>query len=88
MSDQTTTVQIPVRDHPPAQVRLSEWFGAAGVAVTQGGQRIFLDIEAFDHLVRAVDSLVEGDGEAIQPGRLFRHQLPPVTTPAKRRRDA
>lgn len=88
MSDQTTTVQIPVRDHPPAQVRLSEWFGAAGVVVTQGGQRIFLEIEAFDHLVRAVDSLVQGDGEAIQPGRLFRHSVPPAVTPAKWRRNA
>ncbi|RZL82305.1 MAG: hypothetical protein EOP32_12005 [Rhodococcus sp. (in: high G+C Gram-positive bacteria)] len=87
MSEQTATIQIPVRgSHPPSEVRLSEWFGAAGVLVTQGGQRIWLDIEAFDYLVRTVDALVEDGDEDIKPGRLFRHQLPPVTTPAKRGR--
>ncbi|QYB05411.1 hypothetical protein I1A62_13580 [Rhodococcus sp. USK10] len=68
-------------------VRTSTREGVDGVLIRQGENWVWVDVESFDRLVSIADALIEDDQDELgRLGRLFVHQLPPLTTPAKRGR--
>ncbi|WAM13937.1 hypothetical protein [Rhodococcus sp. JS3073] len=79
-------ISIPVSGNfPDLIVRTSTREGVDGVLIRQGDQWVWVDVESYDRLVSMTDALIEDDQEELgRLGKLYRHQLPPATTPAKR----